>query len=121
MNDFGIFYGGPVVVPHLYDGHDKTFYFLSYEGLRLPQQTNVIQSVPTAAMRNGDLSAYATQVNNAAGVPYAGNRIPKSDISSVSQNLLAQYYPLPNTGPSSAITNNYQQNFSTPITSDQGT
>lgn len=120
MNDFGVFYGGPVVVPHLYDGHDKTFYFLSYEGLRLPQQTNVIQSVPTAPMRNGDLSAYATQIKNAAGVPFAGNRIPMSDISSVSQNLLAQYYPLPNTGASTATTNNYQQNFSTPITSDQG-
>ncbi len=120
MNDFGIFYGGPVIIPHLYDGHDKTFYFLSYEGLRLPQQSNVIQSVPTAAMRSGDLSAYATQVNNAAGVPYAGNKIPASDISSVSQNLLTRYYPLPNYGPSNATSNNYQQNFSTPITSDQG-
>lgn len=120
MNDFGIFYGGPVIIPRLYDGHDKTFYFLSYEGLRLPQQTNVIQSVPAVAMRNGDLSVYSTQIKNAAGVPYVGNKIPSGDISSVSQNLLARYYPLPNTGPANAITNNYQQNFSTPISSDQG-
>jgi hypothetical protein len=120
MNDFGLFYGGPVMVPHLYDGHDQTFYFLSYEGLRLPQQTNVIQSVPTAAMRSGDLSAYAAQVKNAAGVPYTGNKIPTSDISTVSQNLLTRYYPLPNYGAANAVANNYQQNFSTPITSDQG-
>ena len=120
MNDFGIFYGGPVMIPHLYDGHDKTFYFLSYEGLRLPQQSVVTQSVPTAAMRSGDLSAYSTQIKNAAGVPYAGNKIPTSDMSSVSQNLLTRYYPLPNYGAAGATTNNYQQNFSTPISSDQG-
>ncbi|WP_187143416.1 TonB-dependent receptor [Terriglobus albidus] len=120
MNDFGLFYGGPVIIPHLYNGRDKTFYFLSYEGLRLPQQTNVIQSVPTQAMRNGDLSAYSTQIKNASGVPYAGNQIPSGDISAVSRNLLNAYYPLPNTGASTAITNNYQQNFRTPISSDQG-
>jgi len=120
MNDFGIFYSGPVMVPHLYDGHDKTFYFLSYEGLRLPQQSNVIQSVPTAPMRNGDLSAYATQIKDANGTPFAGNIIPTNRISSVSTNFLNKYYPLPNYGAAGAITNNYQQNFSTPISSDQG-
>ena len=120
MNDFGIFYGGPVVVPHLYNGRDKTFYFLSYEGLRLPQQLNVIQSVPTAALRAGNLSAYPTQIYNASGVPYLNNQIPTSDISSVSAKALAKYYPLPNFGAAGAITNNYQQNFSTPVSSDQG-
>ncbi|CAN5499810.1 hypothetical protein BH10ACI4_BH10ACI4_35590 [soil metagenome] len=120
MNDFGLFYGGPVFVPHLYNGHNRSFYFLSYEGLRLPQQTAVTQSVPTLAMRSGNLSAYATQVKNAAGVPYAGNQITNSDISSVSKNLLDRYVPLPNFGAAGAIINNYQQNFSTPITSDQG-
>jgi hypothetical protein len=120
MNDFGLFYGGPVVVPFLYDGHDKTFYFLSYEGLRLPQQTNVIQSVPTAALRSGNLSAYSTQIFNASGVPYLNNQIPSSEINSVSAKVLSMYYPLPNFGAPGAISNNYQQNYSTPITSDQG-
>jgi hypothetical protein len=120
MNDFGIFYGGPVIVPHLYNGRDKTFYFLSYEGLRLPQQLNVIQSVPTQDLRNGDLSAYSTQIYNASGVPYAGNKIPAGDISAVSAKALARYYPLPNYGAVGAISNNYQQNFATPVTSDQG-
>jgi hypothetical protein len=120
MNDFGLFYGGPVIVPHLYNGRDKTFYFLSYEGLRLPQQLNVIQSVPTAALRAGNLSAYSTQINNASGVPYLNNQIPTSDISPVSAKALAMYYPLPNYGAAGAMTGNYQQNFSTPISSDQG-
>lgn len=120
MNDFGLFYGGPVIVPHLYNGRDKTFYFLSYEGLRLPQQTSVIQSVPSDALRSGDLSAYSAQINNAAGVAYLGNQIPTSDISSVSAKILTQYYPHANTGAAGAITSNYQKNFSTPISSDQG-
>src|SRR5260370_995606 len=120
MNDFGIFDCGSVIVPHLYNGRDKTFYFLSYEGLRLPQQLNVIQSVPTAALRAGNLSAYSTQINNASGVPYLNNQIPTSDISPVSAKALAMYYPLPNYGAAGAMTGNYQQNFSTPISSDQG-
>jgi Carboxypeptidase regulatory-like domain len=38
MNDFGAFFGGPLSVPELYNGHDKTFFFMTYEGLRLPKQ-----------------------------------------------------------------------------------
>lgn len=118
MNDFGIFYGGPVMIPKLYNGHDKTFYFLSYEGLRLPQQSSVIQTVPTQDMRNGNLQAWSSkQINNTNGVPFAGNIIPSSSISQVSRNLLDRYYPLPNyTGTGG----NYQQNFPTPVSSDQG-
>jgi len=120
MNDFGAYYSGPVMAPKLYDGKDKTFYFLDYEGLRLPQQSTVVQSVPTLAMRSGDLSAYSTPINNAQGVPYANNQIPATDISPVAAEALKLFYPLPNYGASTAISNNYSQNFTTPITSDQG-
>jgi hypothetical protein len=52
QNDFGGTLGGPVSIPHLYDGKDKTFFFVSYEGLRLrspqPASTNY---VPDAALR----------------------------------------------------------------------
>jgi len=43
QNDFGGTLGGPVRIPHLYDGKDKTFFFVSYEGLRLtqPEQASV--------------------------------------------------------------------------------
>lgn len=120
MNDFGVFYSGPVVVPHLYSGMDKTFYFLSYEGLRLPKQLTVIQSVPTLAMRNGDLSAYTTPIYNAQGVPYVKNQIRAGDISPVAAKALALLYPTPNFGATGAISSNYTQNFSTPIASNQG-
>ena len=120
MNDFGASYSGPVRVPKLYNGKDKTFYFIDYEGLRLPQQSTVVQSVPTAAMRSGDLSAYSKPIYNAQGVAYAGNQIPSADISPVSAQALALLYPAPNYGAAGAISNNYSHNFTTPITSDQG-
>ena len=37
MNNFGIYMGGPVVLPKLYNGRDKTFFFASFEALRLPK------------------------------------------------------------------------------------
>jgi hypothetical protein len=52
QNDFGGTFGGPVKIPHLYEGKDKTFFFVSYEGLRLvsPQPASV-SYVPDAALR----------------------------------------------------------------------
>ncbi|MHB1021216.1 MAG: outer membrane beta-barrel protein [Acidobacteriaceae bacterium] len=121
MNDFGAFYSGPISIPHLYSGTDRSFYFVSYEGLRLPQQSSVVQSVPTAAMRNGDLSGYTSnQIYNIDGTPFANNQIPTSDISPVAAKALDLLYPLPNYGSAGATSNNYQKNFNTPITSDQG-
>jgi hypothetical protein len=120
MNDFGAFYSGPVFVPKLYNGKDKTFYFLDYEGLRLPQQSTVVQSVPSLAMRNGDLSAYSAQIHNAQGVAFPGNQIPATAISPTAAAALKLLYPAPNYGAANAISNNYSHNFGTPITSDQG-
>ncbi|WP_263383083.1 TonB-dependent receptor [Granulicella arctica] len=120
LNNFGLFYSGPVIAPFLYNGRDKTFYFLSYEGLRLPQTSTVTNSVPTAAMRGGDLSVYPTKIFNPAGVAFANNIIPTGQINATSAAMLARYYPLPNAGAAGAITNNYIQNFNTSIGSDQG-
>jgi hypothetical protein len=53
QNDFGGTVGGSVRVPHLYDGKDRTFFFFSYEGLRLVQpQAATVHYVPTTALRN---------------------------------------------------------------------
>ena len=56
--DFGGSFGGPVVIPHLYNGHDKTFFFFAYEEYHNTQTLNHgTITVPTTAYRNGDLSA----------------------------------------------------------------
>jgi len=52
QNDFGGTLGGPIEIPHVYDGKDKTFFFFSYEGLRLTQpQEASVSYVPTVALR----------------------------------------------------------------------
>jgi hypothetical protein len=61
QNDFGGSFGGPVWIPHIYDGHNKTFFFFNYEMYRDRVSTdNGFETVPTAAYRNGDLSYLLT-------------------------------------------------------------
>ncbi|HEY7387162.1 MAG TPA: carboxypeptidase-like regulatory domain-containing protein [Bryobacteraceae bacterium] len=125
MNDFGAFLGGPVIFPKLYNGRNKTFFFGSYEVLRLPKSQRFIQTVPTQAMRNGDLSAYLDPSKPGGGpdnalTSYPGNIIPKSALNPFGQSLLNFFYPLPNYGPPGAIVNNYLDTYATPINSAQG-
>jgi hypothetical protein len=83
FNTFGGSLGGPVRIPHLYNGKDKTFFFADYEGNR--RSTAVAQQflVPTQAERNGDLTALGGPV------------ISQGSINPTAKALLA-YYPLPN-------------------------
>jgi hypothetical protein len=56
QNNFGANVGGPVVIPWLYNGRDRTFFFFNYEGYRFRNTENVVVTVPTDAMRMGDFS-----------------------------------------------------------------
>jgi carboxypeptidase family protein len=114
MNDFGAFAGGPI-------RKDRTFFFMDYEGLRLPRQQVLVQNVPSLALRNGDLSVYPTQIRDVDGTPFPGNRIPASRISPLSAAIIKSgLWPEPNAGPPNAISRNYVRNFPTPISSNQG-
>lgn len=62
-NDFGGTLGGPVVIPKLYNGHDKTFFFFAYEEYLENNLYTFTDTVPTAAYRNGDFSAISTNGN----------------------------------------------------------
>lgn len=98
-NDFGATAGGPVMIPKLYNGKDKTFFFGTYEGFRLPQAEAIIDEVPTQAMRNGDFSQEGvTIVDPTTGKPFPNDQIPTNRISSVANGFLA-LFPLPNQGP----------------------
>jgi hypothetical protein len=55
-NEYGGSIGGPVVLPKLYDGRNRTFWFAAYEGYRNIAPSTQGFSVPTAEMRNGDFS-----------------------------------------------------------------
>lgn len=121
MNNFGAYVGGPVSLPWLYNGRNRTFFFTSYEGLRLPKQTTKVESVPSLALRSGILSAYSGTIYDPnTGLAYSNNQIPSTEISTLSLAALQYLYPLPNTGAENAIGNNYTKNFDTPVMSDQG-
>ncbi len=64
QNDYGATAAGPVVIPKLYNGRDRTFYFVSYEGFRNRVGANsTILSVPTPEMYRGDFSNWVDQNN----------------------------------------------------------
>ena len=121
LNDFGAYLGGPVVLPK-YNGHDKTFFFGSFERLSLPKALTQLQSTPTQAMRNGDLSEYLLPQNGGdanALTGFPGNSISPNLINPWSKALLNTFYPLPNYGPPGAVANNYLATYLIPIKSAQ--
>jgi hypothetical protein len=129
MNNFGGFGGGPVRIPHLYNGHDKTFFFGSYEGLRLPREFPLVESFPSLDMRAGNLYNYlsATQgtttptINNFDGtpIPCTGAANCSVPVSPVAANVIKYLMPLPNSGSADSFQNNYVSNFPAPISSNQ--
>ncbi len=65
QNDYGFTLGGPIKIPKIYNGHDKTFFFFNFEQFRQSAFTsNTVGIVPTAAQRNGDFSAAQTSTCN---------------------------------------------------------
>ena len=91
-------FGGPVVVPGIYDGRNRSFFFGDMEVFRQPAYSLHQGYEPTAAWRGGDLSGLpgGAAVDPSTGAPFPDNRIPLSRLNPVSQKLL-NYIPLPNT------------------------
>jgi hypothetical protein len=137
MNDFGGTFGGPLGIPHFYSGKDKTFFFTSFEALRLPRETPILVSVPSADMRNGNIGAYLdqtycepdpkTQCPNGYTVYNPDGSVLTNSItnaavtpSTITANILKYLLPLPNYGAAGSFSNNYQVNFPAPISANQG-
>jgi len=92
---FGAQLDGPIQIPGLYDGRNKTFFMLAYEGVRAEAISSPFGTVPTTLMRQGNFTEITTPVRDPrTGQPFPGNIIPAGRISPVSQQLL-QYYPAP--------------------------
>jgi hypothetical protein len=102
---FGGQMDGPIVIPSLYDGRNRTFFMAAYEGVRGEAITSPFASVPTAAMRQGNFSEITAAIRNPfTGQPFAGNIIPPNMLSPTALSLL-QYYPAANL---SGTSNNFQ-------------
>jgi hypothetical protein len=130
-NVFGGTVGGPVRVPHLYNGKDKTFFFYDYEGTRQSSATTKLMTVPTAAERAGDFSntrdsngnlisifnpysTYKTPDGKTLRNPFPGNVLPTSLLDPVALNVM-KYYPAPNSdgsNPFTHVNNFYAQGVS---------
>ena len=127
---FGGTLGGPVYLPKLYDGRDRTFFFFAYERLKDNQAEPQLFTVPTAAFRNGDFSALLntpcagttticpTRIYNpftaqATGTvtrtAFTNNVIPTNLLNPVAVAYL-NLYPLPNVAGNSDGTQNYFSN-----------
>ncbi len=118
FNEYGGYAGGPVYIPHVYNGRNKTFWFFSYDTIYQPSTISVQtgETVPTVAMKNGDFSALPTAIYNpqaplVGGIRQAfpGNIIPASQFSSISKAILP-YIPDPNFGAAGAFPSNYAYN-----------
>ncbi len=119
-NNFGVTVGGPVRIPYLYNGKDKTFFFTTYEGARMRRQTQTIYNVPPTAWRTGNMASVTTAIKDPlTGLQFPGNVIPTNRINAVSAATLSLFYPQPNTGAATATANNLSQLFSAPTDSNQ--
>ena len=112
FNQFSVTNGGPVYIPHVYNGKDRTFYYASYGGARYRTGARSQVSVPTAAFRNGDFSSLLGSISildPVTGKQFPGNIIPAGRISPVSSALQTLIYPNPNLPGQGALglVNNY--------------
>jgi hypothetical protein len=106
-NEFGASIGGPVQLPKVYNGLNRTFFFFGYERFSLRQASNQLVTVPTVAMRQGDFSGLINRAGiqqilydpNTTGAgysrqPFPGNRIPLMRISPLAKAIY-EATPLP--------------------------
>jgi len=129
QNQFGGTIGGPVLIPRVYDGRDKTFFFFDYQGTRIREGLTLFASVPLPAWSTGDFSGFqpvfdpttTTVVNGVATrQQFPGNQIPLARYDPVAVKLLSMF-PAPNfpgNASSSGVANNYLSNPSEQNNSD---
>ena len=106
--------GGPVFLPRVYDGRNRTFFFYSFETSRGSAATDLLNpTVPLPAWREGDFSGLLPQTvvrSPSTGQPFPGNKIPAGTINPVSKKIQERFYPLPNFGdPTVLASQNYRE------------
>lgn len=80
QNDYGLAFGGPVRIPHLYDGHDKTFFFFAWEQFNMHGGGVASDTVPDTNERNGDFSELLTTTVATTSIDCQGNPIYAGEI-----------------------------------------
>jgi hypothetical protein len=113
LNQFGGSLGGPVFIPKIYNGKNRTFFCVDYEGYRRTSQALQLGNIPAALMRQGNFTEVKTIYDPATTVaagssysrtPFPGNIIPSSRFDPIAYEMI-NAYPAPNNG--SGPFNNY--------------
>ncbi len=109
LNQFGGSLGGPVVLPRIYNGRNRTFFFMDYEGFRSSTQTFINANIPTMRERHGDFGELlpatliydplTTRPNPAIPgaflrTPFPNNQIPVGRFDPISYKMI-NAYPVP--------------------------
>jgi len=135
QNDFGVNAGGPVYIPKIYSGKNKTFFFAAYEGFRNRVGANALAAtIPTPEMFHGDFSKWvnsrgqtipifdpATLTTDPSGnlvrAPFPNNQIPVNRFDPLAVKLMQVYQsgpggtPQPNTGAAPGTVGYVQNNY----------
>jgi hypothetical protein len=147
QNQYGVYFGGPVTIPHLVNGKDNTWFAVYWEGFRSVKSNSYFGATLTAAMKSGDFSALlGPQVGvdslgrpefkneiydpatsrpdpkNPAAVlrdPFPGNIIPANRINPAAALLIKKYYPAPNLNVPASVLPNLQFSGANSTASDQ--
>ena len=121
LNQYGVTAGGPLVVPKVFNGRNRVFWFFAYEGIHEPTASAATRTTPLPAEKTGDFSsllALGSQYqiyDPASGVvsgstvarqPFPGNIIPASRLSPIALGYM-QFFPAPNVPGTSTGVNNY--------------
>lgn len=133
FRDWAFSLGGPIRIPKLYDGRNRTFFFITTEAYRQRDASTTVLSVPTALERAGNFSQSVyrngsqqtlydplTTGPDGARQAFAGNVIPANRLNPVGV-VLASYYPNPNQPTPYYSAPNYSFTGSYPNRGDQST
>ncbi|HWR54145.1 MAG TPA: carboxypeptidase-like regulatory domain-containing protein [Bryobacteraceae bacterium] len=116
---WGFAAGGPVYLPKIYNGKNKTFFYMSFErSWGSDSVTTLNAAVPLPAWRTGDFSNLPSGqliYDPATKLPFPGNKIPSTRLNKVSQLIQERFYPQPNIGDNNVLGGtNHQVNFKRP-------
>ncbi len=110
-HELGGSFGGPIYLPKIYDGRNKSFFYFTWDATIFPPGGGLwtsLTSVPTGAFKQGDFSKLTQKIiDPTTGQPFPGNVIPSNRISSVAQKLQQIGFLDPNTGSPDSYVNNW--------------
>ena len=118
-DDYGLSLGGPVAIPHVYNGKDRTFFFFDYEGDRLNSNALISTNTAPAGWRTGNFAGSGTNVvDPTSSQPFPNNAIPASRINAVASKAAPLLFPAATNSETALTTPNLVSTFPGSYSSD---